>query len=706
MTLKGNKDIQEVYHAIESNQWVRDPDQDPLFANTILFMSSVGNNGANNNVYLDSSTNNFTITRNGDTYQGSNSPFNPNGWSVYLDGTGDFLNVADDASIRLTNSNFTIECWFNEFGVVAAGAPHLWQINGNTGAWAAARVFLTPSTRTIGLLMTTDAVNWQVNVESTATYNRNQWNHLALVRNGTSIKMYLNGIVIIDTTFSGTFMAGTLNYIGNLQFSASTWTFNGYISNFRILKGTALYTSNFIPASAPLTAVANTSLLTCQTNGFVDKSTNNLTITRNGDAKILPFSPFRMDTYYNANSHGGSAYFDGTGDYLTVANNSAFIPSNSDFTYEVWVYPTATPAIYNSIFYKRATNGYAGVGVSVKNTGFFSVLATSADGVWNILNDESSIAVTLNAWQHIAITREGSSWKVFKDGVLRITATSSATVRDTGSNQAIGAGSATGDQPFSGYISNFRFVKGTALYTGNFTPPSAPVITSGTSTIYASNANVNTTFSSSNTSLLCNFTNAGIIDVTGKNNIYTVGATQVSTSVYKDSKSFYFDGSGYYYFTDDVQYMYARPITIDAWVYPTTSGTTRTLLEENTGGDNGEQFIGLTSSNVFYFEQRSSHGYPVGGASTIGLATTATVNSNTWTHVAIVFSTTGVRMYVNGVLSGSNAGVRYWNNAARKLNMGINGYALGNYIGYVEDLRITLGERYTSNFTPSKFKRY
>jgi hypothetical protein len=135
--------------------------------------------------------------------------------------------------------------------------------------------------------MTTDAVNWQVNVESTATYNRNQWNHLALVRNGTSIKMYLNGTVIINTTFSGTLYAGTLNYIGNLQFSAFTWTFNGYISNFRILKGTALYTANFTPSTTTIGPIANTSLLTLREPILADNSGNNFTITRNGDTKIV-----------------------------------------------------------------------------------------------------------------------------------------------------------------------------------------------------------------------------------------------------------------------------------------------------------------------------------------------------------------------------------------------------------------------------------
>jgi hypothetical protein len=401
---------------------------------------------------------------------------------------------------------------------------------------------------------------------------------------------------------------------------------------------------------------------------------------------------------WSANSYSASGYFDGTGDYLTVANNSAFIPSNSDFTYEVWVYPTATPAIYNSIFYKRATNGYAGVGLSVKDTGFFSVLATSADGVWNILNDESSIAVTLNAWQHIAITRQGSSWKVFKDGVLRITATSSATVRDTGSNQAIGAGSQTGDQPFSGYISNFRFVKGTALYTGPFIPPAAPLTTVANTSILTLQTDVGSNSSQ-------------FVDQSAQNNLITRNgnASQGAYSPLVPSTwSAYFDGTGDYLSiarNTNLIPVANEDFTFEAWVYVTaTPGVTNAhIMGFHEYGTSSDWILSVTSSlqlSLYTVADTTPSPYP-GYTNTV-----ANISLNSWTHVAASRSGTGsnnFKLFVNGI------GQSFSTNSTL-VGVGNNNFSIGadqngdesNFTGYISNLRILKGTaQYTANFTPS-----
>jgi hypothetical protein len=73
----------------------------------------------------------------------------------------------------------------------------------------------------------------------------------------------------------------------------------GYISNLRIVNGTAVYTANFTPPKAPLTAITNTSLLTCQSMVFQDNSINNFVITNTGGAvatkDIIPFQPSAID---------------------------------------------------------------------------------------------------------------------------------------------------------------------------------------------------------------------------------------------------------------------------------------------------------------------------------------------------------------------------------------------------------------------------
>ena len=78
-----------------------------------------------------------------------------------------------------------------------------------------------------------------------------------------------------------------------MRSGTASQSLNGYISNLRIVQGTAVYTSNFTVTSSPLTAITNTKLLICNdTNIINDGSASNHSITRNGDALPTKFSPF------------------------------------------------------------------------------------------------------------------------------------------------------------------------------------------------------------------------------------------------------------------------------------------------------------------------------------------------------------------------------------------------------------------------------
>jgi hypothetical protein len=645
-------------------------------------------------ILADDSPNNFTITRNGDTRLTTFSPFNTvpytltaNSNSVYFDGTGDSLQTSTNIA-SLGTGNFTFEGWF--YPTVTTSFKYLFSIGGDSNfSIALDNNVLTPYFYAGALV-----------ILSSLSLTINQWNHVAFVRNNGTLTAYINGSSGGSASFSSSIAAG-IGYIGKQ--STGSYLYTGYQSSVR-LTNTAVYTSSFTPPTQQLTAISGTSLLTCQNTTITDNSSNNFTITVNGNPNVSIVNPFgetvsTISNYtWSANSYSASGYFDGTGDYLTVANNSAFIPSNSDFTYEVWVYPTATPAIYNSIFYKRATNGYAGVGLSVKDTGFFSVLATSADGVWNILGDESSIAVTLNAWQHIAITRQGSSWKVFKDGVLRITATSSATVRDTGSNQAIGAGSQTGDQPFSGYISNFRFVKGTALYTGPFIPPAAPLTTVANTSILTLQTDVGSNSSQ-------------FVDQSAQNNLITRNgnASQGAYSPLVPSTwSAYFDGTGDYLSiarNTNLIPVANEDFTFEAWVYVTaTPGVTNAhIMGFHEYGTSSDWILSVTSSlqlSLYTVADTTPSPYP-GYTNTV-----ANISLNSWTHVAASRSGTGsnnFKLFVNGI------GQSFSTNSTL-VGVGNNNFSIGadqngdesNFTGYISNLRILKGTaQYTANFTPS-----
>jgi hypothetical protein len=84
----------------------------------------------------------------------------------------------------------------------------------------------------------------------------NVWKHWAITRSGTTVRAFLDGTQIDTTTDGLDTTAANLKYIG-----VQNDVLIGQITNFRVVKGTALYTSNFTVPTSPLPPVSNTVLL-------------------------------------------------------------------------------------------------------------------------------------------------------------------------------------------------------------------------------------------------------------------------------------------------------------------------------------------------------------------------------------------------------------------------------------------------------------
>ena len=117
------------------------------------------------------------------------------------------------------------------------------------------------------------------------------WTHIAVTRSGTTAYIFFNGILQASGTVVYNFLSGT-TVIGT---DLGSGYVNGAISNLRSIVGTALYTSNFTPPAAPLTAVSGTQLLTLQNSSIVDNSTNAYTITNNNSVTTSVVAPFGLN---------------------------------------------------------------------------------------------------------------------------------------------------------------------------------------------------------------------------------------------------------------------------------------------------------------------------------------------------------------------------------------------------------------------------
>ena len=628
---------------------------DTNFSNTVLAL-----HGDADTFIRDTSTNNFEIAPVGTPIANRFNPIQDGYYSNSFNGSTDYLATpSSQTQIQPSTGNFTIEFWFY---ITTAPGDYI-----NVFSYGASgnvlRLFLyTP----YSLILWTGSTPL---ITADNSFIINTWNHVAVVRNGTTVTMYVNG-VSVGTPNTG----NSTDYTGSLTIGFETGQpyYTGNISNFRIVKGTAVYTGAFTPPTAPLTAITNTVLLTCQSNRFRDNSTNLFAITRAGTPSVVIAQPFTLSTPYTGY---GSGLLNGSTDYFITPNNANLYLSTSNFTIELWVYGTNFASGPNII---RGTAQYS-IGILASSATALAYYISSSSG-WDIAAGISMGNVIPNAWNHVALVRSGSTFTPYVNGVAGTPATSASAVAQT-NGFYIGAEVAAGTK-LAGYISNVRIVKGTAVYTGAFTPPTAPLAAT-------QNAGTNiAAITGTGTSLLTLLTNQAynnnqFRDSSQNNFAITRTGTPTQgtfTPFSLTGWSGYFDGvpgtninlaANAAYNLSTGQYF------IQAFCYPLTG-------HANISGNSGHTIIsqGNNASNVLWsLAINLSDGTIYWGFT--GAAVTTSVSYpvlyNTWNHIAVSRDASNVeRIFLNGKLINQRSNTT-------------------NYSG-VSDYATRIGSTYDSNF--------
>jgi hypothetical protein len=572
--------------------------------------------------------------------------------SVYLNNptTKQYLEIPAAAG-TFAAGNFTIECFVN-FDTV--GGPK-WIVSRGGAADMQGWLLYIDTPGQLRFLATTTSGSWTTDVNTTFYPDAKTWYHFAVVRNGNVYTVYVNGISYGAVTVAGSLYAATGNVrIGDYANNASTNNMSGYISNFRIVKGTAVYTAAFVPPVAALAAVANTSALTCQSDTTIgDASANAYAITNFGTV-----------TTTNKNYPLG---------YLNTATAA--------WTIECWLYPTEVKA--NNVFYGdcdvNGTHGSMWLALDANNKVTFNRYTAAS----TFLTGTSTNAVVPFQWNHVVVSRSAASLWISINGTTGANTGTVAAMRNTGSPTVGAKGRNTAGGTFHGMIGSFRFLNASYYNVpGAYTVPATTLAADGISYF------------------LLNWGNADVIDETGHNTIQTVNGAKLTTEQARFGGVAVDLRNGAYLrmpTTPDL-YITNGNFTIEAWIYISayqTGGTAQAIWAQRDNGSSGNVFYLMPQTGQLAFWSNGTQMYQSG--------TTETVPLNTWVHVAVCRNGTAMYGFINGVkLTTGSSALWVGNNVPYTQYTYIGNSTFAESLnGFIDDLCLVRGTaKYNGDFTP------
>jgi hypothetical protein len=634
---------------------------DPYFMYVPLLLNSTSTNAQTNNTFLDSSTNNFTITRNGTPTQGSVTPYWPDGqWSSYFSGSSQYL-TAPSPSGSLGTGDFTVQCW-----IYCTGNPFTYSTilsNYSVSGATAFAIFSSFNNSKITLYVgNSTAVVGSTNIVL------NTWTHVAAVRSGGVVTLYINGVSQGTVSYSGSASGDGIARLGCAGDNPTGTNFQGYISNASWVIGTAIYTGNFTPPTTPLSvSTVNQTLLACYSNRFIDSNTATTakTITVNGTPRVQAFQPFSPTASYTAETYGGSGYFGGSGNYLVTTGATAFGIGTSAFTLEGWCY-------FNDVNTSGAGFGTCAITTDSASDRGVSLFLTGS-GAWRFRIGRSVVGqfedflgtttLVTGQWYNFKIVRTSTSTndtRIYLNGVQEAIGTSTISLNMQKFSIGTYAPSDATSALLNGYVTSVRF-NNTAISSSVPTSP----LTAISGTLY-----------------LANFTNAGIYDAAVQNNAITAGSAQASTTVAKWSPtSMKFNG------TTDYLTVASSPainlnadFTIETWAYATT--TTNVV----------DQVFNYGSFIFMLYHNGTTWTVEVGNGSSNYFTLSGTASLNSWHYFAITRSANTYTFWIDGVSAATATNSNAPATSGATLSIGRSqGTGTQWFTGYIQDFRITKG---------------
>ncbi len=407
------------------------------------------------------------------------------GTSGRFDGSGDYLDIPDQEDFNVGAGDFTVDFWMR---------PSV--LSGNQAIMAQSNMYASETSRGLQIMVVPSGTNYRIagylfygsgsnkSIVGTTNLEAGTWYHVALVRNDNLATLYLNGVSEGQVDVTGIAVTDSPNKmaLGRLG-EWNGYYFNGWLDEFRFSKGIARWTTHFTPPTAEYDSTTATSTPT-PTSALDDTYTTSLLHMNGTDASRAfmdeggsvwtAMGSARLDTD-QFGFGGASGLFDGSGDYLETFDNANFDVGSGDFTVDFWMNLPALSGNHvimaQSDMYSSATSRSLQIMV-VPNATNYRIAGYLFYGPGSYKSIVGTTNLQAGTWYHVALVRNGDLATLYLNGASEgLVDVTGITVTNSPNKMSIGRLGEWNGYYFNGWLDEFRFSKGIARWTSDFTPP-------------------------------------------------------------------------------------------------------------------------------------------------------------------------------------------------------------------------------------------